>query len=100
MQAAVKGLPRPDQDVGSRTGAAQGLICPTTTPALRGDIIRNHDHQVIIAVRTSIASGLRAEQIDALRLEGLDEAVQNLTQHRIVSLQVPSPTNYKIEPEK
>jgi len=41
-------------------------------------------------------TAIRAEQIDALRLEGLDEAVQNPTQHRIASLQVPSPTNHKL----
>ena len=50
MQAAVEGLTGPDQDISRSAGAAQGLIGQPTLLSLRGSLIRDDYHEVVIAV--------------------------------------------------
>ena len=74
MEPTIKGLACPDQDIGRSAGAAERLIGQPALFSLRRGLIRDDYHEVVIAIRPSIASGLGAEQVDALRLKIFDQA--------------------------
>jgi hypothetical protein len=48
-----------------------------------GSIVRHDDREVVIAVRASVSAGNGAEQIDAFRSAGIDEAADHFGQDRI-----------------
>jgi len=69
-QAPVKIAGPVNEHVHSGSRAHQCLICRPLVQPSRRRIIGNHDHDIVIAIRSGIATGSRTEKVNPLRLIG------------------------------
>jgi hypothetical protein len=58
--------------------APENLVCQPAPPLFRGGIVRHHNQQVVVAVRTGIPPGDGAKKVDPLRPVCFEETVHNL----------------------
>src|SRR5216684_6156836 len=90
MPAPFEARSPPEQDIGGNSGSTQDLACRTWVEKRGRRIIRHDQHQIIVAVRPRLAAGVRAEEIDLLGVESLDETVDDERQRRVRRLDVRS----------
>src|SRR2546428_6547713 len=77
MRAALKASARPHQNVSRCAGAPQSLIGKPTPFVVLWSVIRDNDHQVEVTVRTVVAPGFRAKEVDALWLIGFNQTLDD-----------------------
>src|SRR5581483_9550691 len=74
---ALETLARPDEDVRRCAGAPEPLVGELAPLAVFRSLAGDDDHQVEIAILPVVPAGLRAEEVDPLRLVSLDETLQD-----------------------
>lgn len=85
MKAGVKRLPRPHEDVSRGPEPPQDAVRTLGQPVTRLRELGNDDHEVVVAVGAGVAPGTRAEEINALGVQHLDEAADDLRENRVLS---------------
>lgn len=83
MKAIPELGPRPNQNVRSSRYTPANLVGQTTSAPVQRRVVGNDDQQVVVAVRSGLAAGVRAEKVDALRPIGLHQAADDLAELRI-----------------
>lgn len=85
MQAAVKLFACPDENVGGPADAPKQAV--RTLGETVAGLIRHPDyyHQIVVAVRAGLAACGRAKEIDAVRLEGCPETLDDFSQLWVVA---------------
>src|SRR6266446_604028 len=97
MRAALKASARPHQNVSRCAGAPQSLIGKPTLFVVRWSVIRDNDHQVEVTVRTVVAPGFRAKEIDVVGLVGFHQPLDDTYQSTpILCRQVRQPTAHLV----
>src|SRR5712691_7903629 len=73
------------EDVRRRTSATQHAIGKTAASPLGSGIVRNHKHEVVVAVWSRLTACHRPEQVDTLRLIRLDQALDYVAEPLIAA---------------
>ncbi len=77
MKPALEALLGPDQDVRGRPCASKRLIGKLAAFALVWRRIGDDDQQVEVAIWPVVAARLGTEEVDALRLVGVDQTLDD-----------------------
>jgi hypothetical protein len=73
MEARVKRLPSRNEDIDASVQLPQRLVRRGGPPKQSGRVVRNHDHEIVVAVRSGIATTTGPEEVNPFRVVGVDE---------------------------
>ena len=93
MNAAVKGVARPDQYVSCGAQIPKQAVRALSAP-IRGFVRLGHDHHdVVVAVSPPVAPCARSKKIDALRLARVNQALNNFLEKWVLALRFDHPAH-------
>ena len=96
MNAAVKGVARPDQYVGCGAQIPKQAMRALSTP-MRGLVRMGHDHHdVVVAVGPHVSPCARAKEIDAFWLACVNQALNYFFQEGVLDLRFDHPAHPRV----
>ena len=84
MSAAIESIAGPDQNVGRYSQPPDKTVRALGAPVLRLARVWDNDHQVVIAITSGIAPGLRSEEVDSVGMKCLHETANDFQYGRII----------------
>lgn len=85
MRPRVKPVAAADDRIDRRPDTPEHLIRELAVAPFGGRIVGRHDEQIVVAVGSGVAPGLRAEELDALWLVRCDETAHDLRKDGILN---------------